>query len=286
MSTFKDTLVPLATYPDPTPEHVIDQAVAFSRLLGARLSALVSVIDRHNLARYYTHGAWLMDVPSLIDEVVGKSQADSRRLSERFERTAADQGVLQDKLRENSAAFSSPGHLIAYARLRDLTFLPVPDFVGLDALPTEDVIFGTGHPVILLPAYEGAPVRKPSLDRVVVAWDFSQAAARALADAIPLLQRAGQVRILTVLGEKDMDDRQTLEDVRRHLQMHGFTPVLDRIDIGDRSIGRALEEYLGEHETDLLVMGAFGHSRLREFVLGGATRSMVTKPPLPVFLSH
>jgi nucleotide-binding universal stress UspA family protein len=286
MTQFKDTLVALATYPDPTPEHVIDQAVAFSHLLGARLSALVSVIDRHKLAKYYAHGAWLMDVPSLIDEIVGKSRADSQRLVERFKRTAAAQGVLQDELRENSAAFSSSDHLVACARLRDLTFLPVPDFIGLDELQTEDVIFGTGHPVVLLPAYEGAVVRKPSLDQIVVAWDFSQAAARALADAIPLLHMAAQVRILTVRGEKDIDDRQTLEDVRRHLQLHDILPVLDNIDIGDRSIFEAIDEYLQEHKADMLVMGAFGHSRMREFVLGGATRSMVTKPPLPVFLSH
>jgi hypothetical protein len=201
MPLFKDTLVPLATYPDPTPEHVIDQAVAFSHLLGARLSALVSVIDRHELAKYYAHGAWLMDVPSLIDEIVARSEADGRRLIERFERTAAAQGILQDKLHESSAALSSPDHLVACARLRDLTFLPIPDFVGLDALQTEDVIFGTGHPVVLLPAYEGATVRKPSLDRIVVAWDFSQPAARALADAIPMLQRAGEVPS-SLSGEK------------------------------------------------------------------------------------
>lgn len=286
MSQFKDALVPLATYPDPTPEHVIDQAVEFSHLLGARLSALVSVIDRHKLAKYYAHGAWLMDVPSLIDEVVSKSRADALRLAERFERAATAQGVLQDQLRENSAAFSSSDYLVACARLRDLTFLPVPDFIGLDELQTEDVIFGTGHPVVLLPAYEGAEVRKPSLDQIVVAWDFSQAAARALADAIPLLHKAAQVRILTVRGEKDIDERQTLEDVRRHLQTHDILPVLDNIDIGDRSIGKAIGEYLEEHKADMLVMGAFGHSRMREFVLGGATRSIVTKPPLPVFLSH
>src|ERR1043166_3668875 len=98
MTSFKDTLLPLATYPDPTPEHVIDSAVEISRLLGARLSALVSVIDRHKLAKYYAHRAWLMDVPSLIDEVVAKSQADSRHLLQRFERMASAQNLLEEKL--------------------------------------------------------------------------------------------------------------------------------------------------------------------------------------------
>jgi nucleotide-binding universal stress UspA family protein len=286
MSRFKDMLLPLTTYPDPTPEHVIDQAVAFSRLLGARLSCLVSVIDRHKLAKYYAHGAWLMDVPSLIDEIVARSKADSQRLVERFERIAAAQGVLHDKLRENSAALLSSDDLVGCARLRDLTFVPVPDFVGLDALQTEDVIFGTGHPVVLLPAYEGAAIREPSLQRIVVAWDFSRAAARALADAIPLLQRAGQVRVVTVRGEKNLDNHQTSEDVCRYLQMHDIMPVLDVIDVGKFSVVEAITKYLREHKADMLVMGAFGHSRIREFVLGGVTRSMLTKPPLPVFLSH
>lgn len=286
MSQIKDVLLPLATYPDPTPDYVIEQAAELTRLLGARLSVLVSVLGRQKLAKYYSHGAWLMDVPSLIDEVLAKSHAARLHLMETFKQTANAKGVTRDTLEEDSGIFSSSEYLTACARLRDLTFLPIPDFIGLDELQSEDVIFGSGRPVILLPAYEGAKARTPSLDTIVVAWDFSRAAARALGDAIPLLQKAKQVRILLVEGEKDIDSFQTLADVQQHLLMHKISTSVDTIEIDECSIGDIINDYLRQTKADMLVMGAFGHSRLREFVLGGASRAIINKPPLPVFMSH
>jgi nucleotide-binding universal stress UspA family protein len=170
--------------------------------------------------------------------------------------------------------------------LRDLVLLPIVDFVGLDELVPEDIIFDVGRPVILLPAYEGAPQPEASIERIVVAWDSSRAASRALADAMPLLQKAKKVCFLTVRGEKDIPGEPSWKDVERHLQMHGVLPEMDEVSIGTQAIGDAIRGYVAQRRADMLVMGAFGHSRLREFVLGGASRSIFTKPPLPVFMSH
>ena len=121
---------------------------------------------------------------------------------------------------------------------------------------------------------------------MVVAWDFSRAAARALADALPVLEQAKRVRVVTVSHEKALDASQSAAAVSKHLAAHGLTVTLDSVDAAGRDIGDVLELYVASCNADLLVMGAFGHSRVRDFILGGATKSMLARPPLPVFLSH
>ena len=119
-----------------------------------------------------------------------------------------------------------------------------------------------------------------------MAWDFSRAAARAVSDAIPLLEKAKRVRVVTVLNEKYLDSKHSAEELSKNLSRHGIEIVLDRVDANGRPIGDVLEAYVASHATDLLVMGAYAHSRLREFVLGGATRSLLSKPSLPILCSH
>jgi len=286
MSDFNDILLSLTTYPDPTPEHVVDWAVHFAGISGAKVSALVSVLDRKKLARYYSRGSWLLDVPSLVEAAISSSGQNARRLMDKFEKEARTQGVLQDERYEHSAAFSTAEYVIQSARVRDLVVTPIVDYIGLDELVVEDLIFGSGRPVVLVPAYEGAPQQPASIDRIAVAWDFSRAASRALADAMPLLKKAKNVSVLTMRGEKDIPSSLSLKEVDRHLQMHGVWADMVEKSIDERTIDDAIREHVASHRTDLLVMGAFGHSRLREFVLGGASRSIIAKPPVPVFISH
>ena len=91
---------------------------------------------------------------------------------------------------------------------------------------------------------------------------------------------------VTVTNEKRIDSNRSGEELAKHLAFHGATVTLDTIDAAGRSIGEVLESYVQSARADLLVMGAYGHSRLREFVLGGATRSILSRPPLPALLSH
>jgi nucleotide-binding universal stress UspA family protein len=121
---------------------------------------------------------------------------------------------------------------------------------------------------------------------VLVAWDFSRAAARAVADAIPLLERAKHVRIVTAMGEKPVDSKHSAEELAKNLSRHGLEVELDRIESKGRTIGETIEAHAKSCDADMLVMGAYGHSRFREFVLGGATRSLLAKPPLPILFSH
>ena len=121
---------------------------------------------------------------------------------------------------------------------------------------------------------------------VAVAWDFSRAAARAVSDALPLLEKAKKVRVVTVLNEKQLDNKNSAEELSKNLSRHGIDVILDRVDAKGRPIGDVLEAYVASNAADMLVMGAYGHSRLREFVMGGATKSLLSKPPLPILFSH
>jgi nucleotide-binding universal stress UspA family protein len=146
------------------------------------------------------------------------------------------------------------------------------------------VIFGSGRPTLILPE---TPRGRPfELGTVVVAWDFSRAATRAVSDALPLLERARKVRIVTVGNEKVFDTKHSAEELAKNLVRHRIDVVLDKIDADGKSIGEVLEAYVHSQKADVLVMGAYGHARWREFILGGATKSLISKPPLPILLSH
>jgi len=169
---------------------------------------------------------------------------------------------------------------VEYARLRDLTILPASS----DQWYAEAVIFGSGRPTLILPT--NLKRRPFQLATVAVAWDFSRAAARAISDALPLLELANKVHIVTVVNEKALDTRRSGEELAKNLARHGIDAVLDKVDAKGRPIGEVLESFTSSQGADLLVMGAYGHSKWREFVLGGATRSLLSKPPLPILLSH
>jgi nucleotide-binding universal stress UspA family protein len=92
--------------------------------------------------------------------------------------------------------------------------------------------------------------------------------------------------VVTVSGEKKIDSKRSGEELARYLAEHGANVVLEDVKAKGHPIGEVLEAYVTSVQADLLVMGAYGHSRLREFVLGGATRSVLSHQIVPVMLSH
>lgn len=286
MTGIKDTMLVLSSYPDPTPEYIVDQAAGVAQRLGAGLCALMPVLERGRIAAGYPRHSLLLDVPALIDEALAASTGHADRLLARLEKAASRRDILRDQIRVKSSWAPSADTAVRHAHARDMIFLPVGELIGLDELYVEDVIFGSGRPCMILPARDEQGSPEAEIDNVVVAWDHSRAAARALADAMPILEQAKKVRVVTFSGEKDIADAPTDSDLDRHLKLHGVTAAFETVDAGRKSIGTALGDYIERHKANLLVMGAFGHSRLREFVLGGATRSVLKAPPVPVFLSH
>lgn len=279
----KDILLALTTYPEPTPISAVDEAIDFAAAAGARIAAIACEI-RFQVPRNLLANA-LLDVPAMAAAEAKKSSNNAETLLFAFQDAAEKQGVFQERILEHCLTTKVPDLLVEYARLRDLTIVPVPEGPYVDQWYAESIIFGSGRPTLILPQ---TPKRADAftLDTAVVAWDFSRAAARAVADALPILQKAKRVCVVTVTNEKIIDTSRSGAGLAKHLARHGVDVVLDTVDATGRSIDAALSSYIASRNADILVMGAFGHTRIRDFILGGATKSMLAHPPLPVFLSH
>lgn len=277
---FKDVLLTLTSYPEPTPVSVVDDAVSIVAALGAHLAAISCEVHVEVPGNFLVRT--IIDIPGIAAHETAKSRKNAQDLLVAFEAAAAKSGVSHEAILETCATHRTPTLLVDYARLRDLTIMPAPESYGLwDA---EEIIFESGRPTLILPA---SPRPRPfQLDTVGVAWDFSRTATRAVADALPLLEKAKKVRVVIVTNEKSFDCQRSPEDLAKNLARHGVDVVLDEVDAEGRPIGEVLEEYVLSHGIDLLVMGAYGQSRWREVVLGGATRSLLSKPPVPVFFSR
>jgi nucleotide-binding universal stress UspA family protein len=280
---YRDLLLTALTYPDATPERALRSGVALAKRLGGALTLLtvkVQIPRLHNpLANAVMH----------LDEM---AQAESARsaataaLEEVCARVAAD--IAGEPIRTESLVvdlFKEAEIVAGLARTRDLALCAIGPAVQADRQLAEALLFDSGRPVLIYPeALEIAPA--DSFGTVAVAWDGGPRAARAVADAMPLLQRARDVRVFTALGDKPQTIKGTAHDLLRHLETHGVTDAVDERIAHDKSIGCRLTEYTAEAGLDLLVMGGYGHPRLREFVLGGATDAMLDGPPCPVLMSH
>ena len=281
---FKDVLVALATYPEPTPVSAVDDAVALAVALGARISAIACEFKIPNIQAPGTIlGNALLDIPAMVAAMAKKSSTNAEKLLAAFQDAAEKSGIFQERILEQCLTSEAPDLFIEYARLRDLTIVPVPPGNHVEQWYAESIIFGSGRPIVILPH---ARKRAFALDTVIVAWDFSRAAARAVADSLPILEKAKRTRIVTVANEKVVDTKRSGPELAKHLARHGVNVVLDVVDAAGRSIGDVLEAHVTSRDGNLLVMGAYGHSRIREFILGGATKSMLARPPVPIFLSH
>jgi nucleotide-binding universal stress UspA family protein len=168
--------------------------------------------------------------------------------------------------------------LVILAQQDPIDFLPLgPDFAT-------DVVMGCGRPAIIFP-FIGAP---PVLgQRVLVAWDGGREAARAINDALPILKRAHAVTVLSVNPEVTSDDKRDAgADISLHLARHGVKVTAARTIARETPVGDVILADIADNSIDLLVMGAYGHSRLREWALGGVTRHILAHMTVPVFLSH
>ena len=274
----RDILLTLTSYPDPTPVSVIDRAVSFASALDAHIAAISCEVRIQVPGSFLSFGA----AGAIAAGETHRSHDNAQALLATFEAAAQKAGLLHETIHEKSLTYRLPERLAEYARLRDLTVVSVPD--SYDQWYAEAIIFGSGRPTLVLPE---SPASRPfELNTVVVAWDFSRAATRAVADAIPVLEKAKRVRIVTVMNEKAMDSKHSSEELAKNLARHGIDVIVGRVDAGGRSIGNVLKREVADYNADLLVMGAYGHSRLQEGILGGVTREMLRTMTVPTLMSH
>jgi nucleotide-binding universal stress UspA family protein len=156
---------------------------------------------------------------------------------------------------------------------------------GLLRARPEEVTMLAGRPTLVVP-FTGH--FEPIGTGVVIGWDASREAARAVGDAMPLLGRAEKVTVLTIDAEESPFGHGEIPgaDIALYLARHGVKAEVEHTVSAGIGIGNTLLSRAADYQANLLVMGAYGHSRMRELLLGGATRTVLTSMTLPVLMSH
>ncbi len=278
----QDVLLYIDSYPEPTPTSAIGQAVNFCGALDSKLSALALDVDIR------APGNWLAERVLGVSKLVAAEEAKSREAGRSalafFKQEAERVGVFGQCLTGVAQHHCAAEHVVRAARTRDLCIVPLLDQLDDQRAVVEELIFWSGRPTLVFrPGSADLPSRP---EVVAVAWDGSRGAARAVADALPLLERAREVRVFTAINEKPAAISGVSSDLLRHLKSHGVDAVADEVEIGRQKIGEALDGYVKDRGACMLVMGAYGHSKAREFVLGGATEHVLNHMKMPLFLSH
>jgi nucleotide-binding universal stress UspA family protein len=280
--SFKDVLLHLDSYPDPTPVEAVDWTIGLAAALPARLTALAVKV------RFPVHSNrvadYLVGLSGMARAEEERSAIRCRELLQTFESKAATAGVFEATILADANFYDVGGRVSDHARTRDLSIIPLTARADPPGSLAETVIFESGRPVLILPPCAETMIAR--LDTAVIAWDGSRAAARAIADAMPALNLAKKVHILTIMNEKESAVSGLGGELARHLKVHGIESGVEEVDAKGAAIGVVLAQYVKSLSADLLVMGAYGHSRVREFLLGGATQSVLNSPPAPVLLSH
>jgi nucleotide-binding universal stress UspA family protein len=274
----KDVLVNLTV--GASRDVAADYAVSIGQALGAHVTAVAFAYDP-------------VLPPSIMGGIPAEYIETQRRESEKaaadaiasFENAARRQGVSADTRMLNASLAGASdlfGHL---ARRFDISVLgqSEPDKASPDELIVEAALFESGRPVIVVPYIQREPLK---LEHVMVCWDASRNAARAIADAMPLLTRAKRVDVVIVANEGVKSDEVPGADIGQHLARHGLDVEVKRIVSGGVDVANTLLSYAADSSTDFIVMGGYGHSRLREFILGGATRGILSSMTVPALMSH
>jgi nucleotide-binding universal stress UspA family protein len=222
----------------------------------------------------------------MMAQMVAESEKAARAAIERFDAAARRSLVSAEHRLLKALGVIAPEILSRLARRFDLSVLmqSEPGGVNNDDM-IETSLFQSGRPVIVVPYIQKDGLK---LDRVVCCWDGSRVAARAFNDALPLLVKATKVELLIVLNEKTTGDQREIRGVEmaKHLARHDVNVQIETVPAADIDVTNAILSYVAENSGSLIVMGGYGHAKLREVILGGVTRDMLQSMTVPVFMSH
>jgi nucleotide-binding universal stress UspA family protein len=274
----KDTVVNLSTgnSRDVAADYAVSVADAFGAHVAGTAFAYEPVIP----------GTVMGGVPA---ELIEASLAESRKAAgdaiARFDQAAGRAGVSFESRVLDATLVGAADLFGRIARRFDLSVVAQaePDKAAGEDLIIEAALFQSGRPVIVVPYIQRTGL---VLERVLVCWDGGRTAARAIGDAIPFLTRANAVDVVIVATEPGKGDEISGADMGRHLARHGLKVEVKRIVAPDIDVANAILSYAADSSADFMVMGGYGHSRLREFILGGATRRILQSMTVPVLMSH
>lgn len=277
---YKNILVNIPT--ERSPRSVIDGAISLAARCQAQLDAVSVGYESGSMPLVAEGGA----------AVAAIFEAEREKALERANAALAvfEAEAKQANLTHSNRAISAlPGEAIAVvgatARLYDLAVVAQPEFERdtFDNTLAQEILFQSGGPVLFIPyTFHGEFHAR----RIGICWDGSRLAARAVRDAMPLLERAESITVLTVNAESSIPEDAAAAHLVRYLARLGVPTKIDRVKTPKANIQASILSLAADDDLDLLVMGGYGHSRLKETVFGGVTRDMLESMTVPVLMTH
>jgi nucleotide-binding universal stress UspA family protein len=275
----KDILFHLSTGPAPDP--AADYAISAAGAFGAHLCGVAFGYEPV-LPPTLAGGGLPVD---FIEAQRAAAEEAASRARSKLDETARRSGISIES-RLITTTFAGAADLFSQmARRFDISIVGQanPDTAGPQELIIEAALFQSGRPVLVVPYIQKSGM---NLDRVLVCWDRSRNAARAIGDAMPFLGRAKAIDVVVVAMERLKSDELPGAEIAHHLARHGLRIDLKRIVTGGTDVASTILSYAADVSADLIVMGGYDHSRLREFILGGVTRAILSAMTVPTLMSH
>ncbi|MDO9637012.1 MAG: universal stress protein [Pseudotabrizicola sp.] len=271
--------IPLNTYPQAASDAAVLRAISFAGALGCKVH--VSTFAAKFPPVPSPVGGYLINVEALSRAAEARSEAECKRL-QTLVGTAGGSGAGVSVTSHDVVAGEALTLAVTESRYFDLSLV----IWSAEAVATQDMaqglIFGSGLPVILVPPTGPMDV----VDHIAIAWDESRVAARALGDALRILRPGGRVSVLTVQDEKALNGTGLAQTLASALVLRGYDAKAVDLTLDGKSIATALQDAALAEGAQLLAMGGFGHSRLRDFILGGATKGILGDLRIASLLAH
>jgi nucleotide-binding universal stress UspA family protein len=271
----RDILLSVET--DVATDVVSPYALSFASIFSAHLTAVAVLLEMSSTG---------FVVPDLPYDVLTSARDEAKtRVNAAFGRLlddAARMSVSAEMKTIEVGLGGREGSFGRFARYFDMTLFQQANSDGPSNTLIEAALLGSGRPVLVVPYIHHKPAK---LEKILLAWNGSSAVARSLGDAMPVLKLASSVQAVRVVDVRSDDVGAPDIEIERHLVRHG-------IDVDWSTLKRAgdvadtLLSHAADTDADLMVMGGYGHSRFREFVLGGTTREVLSSITLPVMMSH
>lgn len=254
--------------------------------------SIATTFDAHLAAVAYEYELFVpglafdgMGAAELIQAQREESHQAAVKAASSYEDAVRRSGLKPDCRIVEAPVGDAMAHFGRIARCFDLSVIAQPDADEGQSpeLIIQSALFESGRPVLLVPYIHTGGLK---LDHVTVCWDGSRAAARAIADALPFLKKSKKVEILIVETGKVRPDEIRGSEIAAHLARYDISVEIKQASVQDIDVGNAILSHVADNSSDLMVMGGYGHSRLREFILGGVTRSILKGMTIPTLMSH
>lgn len=276
---YKNILVNIPT--ERSPQPVIDGAISLAARCKAQLDAVSVGYETSSLPLVAEGGA---AVAAIFEVEREKALERANAALAVFEAEAKRAGLSYSSRAVSALQGEAAAILGAAARLYDLAVVAQPEFARdtFDNTLAQEILFQSGGPVLFMPyTFKGALQAR----RVGICWDGSRVAARAVRDAMPLLEQAEAITIITINAGGVPADASAAHLVR-YLSRLKVPTEIDSLKTEKANIQSSILSLAADESLNLLVMGGYGHSRLKETVFGGVTREMLGSMTVPTLMSH